>query len=115
MKRSPVPSRLLAATLALLLATVAVAAEPEPLPAAPCVEARLLETDPAGAAAPARPATGADSGQGPDIGILKRRYGHDPTGARARLGMCRRGQHPHPLHNDGPHRRHRGGERGTTP
>lgn len=38
---------------------------------------------------------------------MKQRYRQDPTGVRARLGMCRKGQAGH---GGGPHRRHRGGE-----
>lgn len=49
-------------------------------------------------------------GTGPDLQTLKQRYLHDPTGVRARLGMCRRGQDGHGPHRGGQQRRHRGAE-----
>ena len=42
-----------------------------------------------------------------DMQTLREQYRQDPTGVRARLGMCRKGQGGH---GGGCHRRHRGGE-----
>ena len=42
-----------------------------------------------------------------DMQTLREQYRQDPTGVRARLGMCRKGQGGH---GGGRHRRHRGGE-----
>ncbi|ADW17208.1 hypothetical protein Despr_1036 [Desulfobulbus propionicus DSM 2032] len=49
-----------------------------------------------------------------NIHVLKQRYGQDPTGVRARLGLCRRGHHGgHGMHRGQacPQQRYRGGER----
>jgi hypothetical protein len=46
-----------------------------------------------------------------DILTMKQRYGHDPTGVRARLGMCRKGRYGH---GKGRHRHFRGGNRWKT-
>ena len=53
------------------------------------------------------PASGRQSEERATFQAMKQRYRQDPTGVRARLGMCRRGQEGH---GGGPHRRHRGGE-----
>ncbi len=45
------------------------------------------------------------------IHALRQRYGHDPTGVRARLGMCRRGRDGH---GKGRHRHLHGGNRWKT-
>ncbi len=42
-----------------------------------------------------------------DMQTLREQYRQDPTGVRARLGMCRQGKNGH---GGGRHRRHRGGE-----
>ncbi len=44
-----------------------------------------------------------------DMRTLREQYRQDPTGVRARLGMCRRGQGGH---GGGHHRHYRGGEQG---
>lgn len=56
---------------------------------------------------PTPPASGDQTGEQAAFQAMKKRYRQDPTGVRARLGMCRRGQAGH---DGGPHRRHRGGE-----
>lgn len=53
------------------------------------------------------PASGDQTEEKATFQAMKQRYRQDPTGVRARLGMCRRGQDGH---GGGPHRRHRGGE-----
>jgi|GEM_PF-3178657 len=71
---------------------------------------------------PARPAADAEAveseasegqpDEAVDFRAMKRRYGRDATGVRARLGMCRKGGNGQ---NGGPHRHFRGGERWNTP
>lgn len=53
------------------------------------------------------PASGGQTEERAAFQAMKQRYRQDPTGVRARLGMCRRGQ---AWQDGGPHRRHRGGE-----
>lgn len=62
---------------------------------------------------PTRPADDNQRAVPSDIQVLKERYGQDPTGVRARLGMCRRGPGGQGMHRgqNGHHRHWRGGER----
>lgn len=62
----------------------------------------------------------ADTDNEDDLHTLRQRYRHDPTGVRARLGMCRRGQGggygPHGgRHGGGQQRRQRWVEPWTAP
>ena len=64
---------------------------------------------PAAGTQPAKAAQSEEEAEQPDINTMKQRYDQDPTGARARLGMCRKG-----MRQDGQggrHRRFRGGHR----
>jgi len=62
-----------------------------------------------------RPAAEAEavgqSDEAVDFRAMKRRYGRDATGVRARLGMCRKGNGQ----SGGPHRHFRGGDRWNSP
>lgn len=84
--------------------TAAPAAVQTPCPAAgPCCRKAAADSQ--------APAAWQDAdGTEPDLQALKQRYPHDPTGVRARLGMCRRGQSGHGPHGGGQQRRHRGTE-----
>jgi len=78
-------------------AAAAPAAAQTPCPvAAPCWrEAAADDRD---------PSAGQDAdGTNADLQTLRQRYLQDPTGVRARLGMCRRGRDGHGPHG-GPHR-----------
>jgi hypothetical protein len=56
-----------------------------------------------------QPATTTENAMG--IHAMRQRYGHDPTGVRARLGMCRKGRGGH---GKGRHRHFHGGNRWKT-
>lgn len=58
-----------------------------------------------------QPSSDGSPDAGEDVQSLKQRYPHDPTGVRARLCMCRRGEQGH----DGRRHRFHGGQRWNQP
>ncbi len=133
MKPQPHPTNILALLALLLLACCPPhlqAAEAEPQQSATASPAPSEQaTRPAPNCPAAHPPTAdgqqtqqADSVQDneDDLQTLRQRYRHDPTGVRARLGMCRRGQGggygPHGgRHGGGQQRRQRWVEPWTAP
>lgn len=134
MKPQPNRTNLLALLALLLLACC----PPQPLQAAEAEPQQSATTSAAPAEQATRPgpncpaaypptadaqqAQQADAGQDneAELQTLRQRYRHDPTGVRARLGMCRRGQGggygPHGgRHGGGQQRRQRGIEPWTAP
>ncbi len=106
--------RLLSASVLILLLLLGLelgirAAQSAPQSTPPCVTEAARTTRPT-VEKTVSETTAAPSEETADILTMKQRYGHDPTGVRARLGMCRRGQGRHG-HGGGRHRQFRGGNR----
>ena len=81
--------------------------------AGPCKNAQATMSPTAGDSGNKEQETGkAAPEEKADIRAMKQRYGQDPTGVRARLGMCRGGKGGQ---GGGPHRRFRGGNRWNPP
>jgi hypothetical protein len=91
--------------------TTPVATTQERIP--PCVANGSPSVRPATEGGAVEPeAVEGQTNQAVDFRAMKRRYGRDATGVRARLGMCRKGENGQ---SGGPHRRFRGGDRWNTP
>ncbi|MBV5318669.1 MAG: hypothetical protein JZU50_12780 [Desulfobulbaceae bacterium] len=87
-------------------------AAPAPAAAQPVIQsAAVIPPTTPNLPAPPDPSQAAP-GETNDLNALRQRYGHDPTGVRARLGLCGRGQGGPGC---GQHRRYRGGNQWNTP